>query len=86
MNYDEWEELLSEPPHGHNHGRARFDQPGWRPLETDHRDEPSIKRPPVPTKHGTAYGYVKQKCRCEFCKMWESDRRREYRERMSQPP
>jgi hypothetical protein len=58
---------MEEPPGGHNHGRARFDQPGWRPLETDHKDQPSLKRPPVPTRHGTLYGYTKQGCRCEFC-------------------
>jgi hypothetical protein len=40
---DDLEQLMSEPPHGHNHGRKRGMDGSWQTLETDPRDIPSTK-------------------------------------------
>lgn len=68
LEFDFVEELMEEPPHGHNHGRKRGPEGAWIPLETDHRDSPSYKRNVDPRKHGTIYTYVKHKCRCTRCR------------------
>lgn len=73
LEFEFIEELMSEPAHGHNHGRERG-YGGWHPLETDPRDTPSFKRyVNEPRKHGTAYVYVKLGCRCEPCRTWKRD-------------
>lgn len=70
---------MAEPPHGHNHGRARGTGGGWHPLETDPQDVPSYKRVANPRKHGTAYTYQKLKCRCARCRAWKSAYNKEKR-------
>lgn len=77
MTLDELAELMSEPPHGANHGRRRNDEGGWTPLETD--DIKSRKRPPEMMRHGTVYAYRKQKCRCSFCRIAHAERQRRWR-------
>ena len=72
IEFDFFEELMQEPSHGHNHGRKKGLHGGWIPLETDTRDIPSYKRAVEPRKHGTAYLYVKLRCRCPKCRAWKS--------------
>lgn len=76
LEFEFLEELMAEPPHGHNHGRARTQEGGWRALETDPADMPSIKRLPVPTPHASAYAYRKLKCRCPICRAWKREQDR----------
>lgn len=73
LELDFLEELMSEPAHGHNHGRSKGEGGGWHTLETDPIDIPSTKRLPVPTPHGTSYAYRKLKCRCQVCRQWKRD-------------
>jgi hypothetical protein len=83
--YAGMEALMQEPAHGHNHGRAKGEGGGWHTLETDspYLDPPSFKRFVDGThKHGTAYLYVKLKCRCTACRAWNAARISRYRARM----
>lgn len=77
LDFDDWEELMAEPPHGHNHGRKRGDDGGWIPLETPGEDLPSVKTyVDSPRKHGTEYVYRWIGCRCEKCRAWNAERSR----------
>ena len=75
LELDFIEELMSQPPGGHNHGRKQTEG-GWSPLETDPIDIPSWKRDPVPTPHATDYAYRKLRCRCEICRAWKASQDR----------
>lgn len=70
--------LMTEPPHGHNHGRATINgipldglSTNWRTLETEGVDSPSVKRDQGSRRHGTAYAYRRIGCRCDLCKEWK---------------
>lgn len=83
----ELEDLMSEPPGGHNHGRKKNDGQ-WFPLEAleihEHGDafpveeqSASIKRyVDRPRTHGTAYTYRKIGCRCGLCRDWKAQSRK----------
>lgn len=79
LEFEFMEELMAEPPHGHNHGRSRGEA-GWHPLETDPADSPSFKRfVEKPRQHGTPYTYQKIGCRCDLCRAWKRGYNREKR-------
>lgn len=82
IEFDVMQEIMEEPPGGHNHGRARTLSGGWHILETPGKDSPSYKHYiEKPRKHGTAYTYMKLRCRCEACRAWMRD----YRKRGANP-
>lgn len=88
--FEECELVMQIPPGGFNHGRAKSEDGTWRPLESEGRDgdilwHPSFKREPQPLKHGTAYAYVKVKCRCFECRRWNASRIRSYRQDVTTP-
>lgn len=80
LEFDFLEELMAEPPGGHNHGRERGEN-GWRPLETPGVDRPSEKHYVDPRKHGIAYTASKIGCGCDLCREWRRNRKRDQRER-----
>lgn len=95
MTFDEWAELMSEPPGGHNHGRKRGAEGGWVPLDEDlaqayeahltvEPEPQAYHRPSKPfdtIRHGTRAGYTNDGCRCEECRAAEREYRRTYRTR-----
>lgn len=81
MTHDELAELMSEPPGGHNHGRKRGAEGGWRSLEEHFEtalpyivDDPEWgkgrrrKKNPLEIRHGTRHAYTVDRCRCEICR------------------
>lgn len=81
IEFDVMQDLMEEPPGGHNHGRARTVSGGWHTLETPGESIPSFKRYADSRKHGTAYTYRKIGCRCELCREWKAASMRRYRRR-----
>lgn len=77
------EELMSEPPGGHNHGRQRSQSGGWTPLETEDSETKSYKKHPTQRDHGTLAKYVIGKCRCIDCRKAMADWKRGRREKDS---
>ena len=77
--WDELRELMEEPPGGHNHGRARAMSGDWESVEQVDYIMQTRKRYADARKHGTAYTYMKLRCRCEQCRAWQSLRMRAYR-------
>jgi hypothetical protein len=55
--------------------------PGVRRLE---KDVPRVPVWPRPAHHGTAYVYVKLKCRCERCREWQREARKRQRDSREQ--
>ena len=93
LDFDELEQLMQE--NGSNHGRSRGEGGAWIPLDghydaesravvanrAEDREITSRKRyVDKPRKHGTAYAYVKIKCRCVPCQAWNADRVRRLRD------
>jgi hypothetical protein len=88
-----YEDLMSEPPGGHQHGRKRGGDGGWIELEEnlagayeeDLTIEPAQQAYHRPVKpedtiaHGTFGSYNQDGCRCEVCRTFMRDYRRQHR-------
>lgn len=74
-------DLMSEPPHGHNHGRERAESGGWRPLETPGEELSNKHFIEGPREHGTPYTANKIRCGCELCEDWRKNHQKEMYER-----
>jgi hypothetical protein len=67
MTEDDLKELMEEPPWW-SQSRESTLRPAWLASTGDRPQGSAIPQTsPVPTRHGTLYGYTKQGCRCEFC-------------------
>ena len=90
---DEWDELMSEPPGGDNHGR-RMTAGGWWSLEEDfaksfqggltiEKFEPAPRprsiKPDDVIRHGTLAAYQNDKCRCGLCRAAQREYMRQWR-------
>lgn len=89
MDFDEWAELMAEPPGGHNHGKSRgngvwvrLDEDTARAFQADlsvEAEDDVYRRPVKPEEtivHGTLAAYNHDECRCSLCRAAMSTYRR----------
>lgn len=95
LTADEWDELMSEPPGGSLHGRAKGSEGAWHYLDDEmssvmdaelpQYDNPQYTpgrraRKPLDTiAHGRIASYVNDDCRCLECRQAWAAYKRSYR-------
>ena len=82
MEFEDWEDLMSEPPGGENHGRRRG-AGDWLRLDRAAHEfaEYGFEYFVDLEIHGTAASY-RAGCRCDSCRRAKRDEMRAYRARV----